>query len=182
MKILHYFTLRKRRKKPNLSEFTQVLCGLLSLLPTYLYAKIKLNLLSSPFQPFFGLNTQCSLFPARERVHCMSKPNNGCERNYTYCRSSNREYQNYLSTVNYFKNVIPNHFTTKTNWNFVVSPIDPNQRYIILSNESGSIEQEKRIIFQRLLHCSLSGLCPLCVICDNMKVAYKEHRMGLSPR
>ena len=41
MKILHYFTLRKRRKKPNLSEFTQVLCGLLSLLPTYLYAKIK---------------------------------------------------------------------------------------------------------------------------------------------
>ena len=36
--LLH---LKKKMKKPNLPEFTQVLCGLLSLLPTYLYAKIK---------------------------------------------------------------------------------------------------------------------------------------------
>ena len=32
---------KKGRKKPNLSELTQILCGLLSLLPKYFYRKIK---------------------------------------------------------------------------------------------------------------------------------------------
>ena len=41
MKIWHYFTLGERQKKPILSELTQVFCGLLSLLPKYLKAKIK---------------------------------------------------------------------------------------------------------------------------------------------
>ena len=31
----------KRKRKPNLSELTQVFCGLLSLLPKYILAKIK---------------------------------------------------------------------------------------------------------------------------------------------
>ena len=34
-KLLHYFTLRERIYKPNLSELTQVFCGLLSLLSKY---------------------------------------------------------------------------------------------------------------------------------------------------
>ena len=38
----------------------------------------------------------------------------GCERDYAYCRSSNREQnQTYSSTVSYFKNIIPRNFTTK---------------------------------------------------------------------
>ena len=41
-------------------------------------------------QLLFGLVTQRRIFPGA-RARCMMKPNNGCERDYAYFRSSNRE-------------------------------------------------------------------------------------------
>ena len=55
-----------------------------------------------------------------------------------------RENKNYSSTDSYLKNI---------------SPIYPNQRCILISNEWRYIEQEKRIIFQRGL---LDWLLPNC--------------------
>ena len=65
----------------------------------------------------------------------------------------------------------------KANWNSVVSPIKPNQRYIAISNKWRYNDQEKRIIFQRgLLDWLLPiwTLPPVCEICDKMQVVYKK--------
>ena len=45
----------------------------------------------SPSQLLFGLVTQCPLFLIWERAFHVTRPNNGCKRDYTYCCSSNRE-------------------------------------------------------------------------------------------
>ena len=49
------------------------------------------RLLLSTSQPLFSLVTQRPLFPVGEGTRCETRPNNGCERNYAYCRSSNRK-------------------------------------------------------------------------------------------
>ena len=74
----------------------------------------------------------------------------GCERDYPYYRSS--------STVSCLKNIILRYLIRKANWNSVVSPIDPNKRYIAISNKWRYIEKEKRIIFRRGL---LDWLLPI---------------------
>ena len=48
------------------------------------------RLLFSSSQQLFGLVTQRHLFKT-ERVRSMMRPNNSCERDHAYCRSSNRE-------------------------------------------------------------------------------------------
>ena len=108
------------------------------------------HLLLSPSQPLFGLATQCHLFPVGERTRCATTPNNGCERDYPYYRSS--------SIVSCLKNIILRNLIRKANWNSVVSPIDPNKRYIAISNKWRYIEKEKRIIFRRGL---LDWLLPI---------------------
>ena len=57
-----------------------------------------------------------------------------------------------------FKNIILRYLIRKANWNSVVSPIDPNKRYIAISNKWRYIEKEKRIIFRRGL---LDWLLPI---------------------
>ena len=95
------------------------------------------------------------------------RPNKCCERDYAYCSSSDREKikiirPQLLASKIKFQVIL----LRKANWNSVVSPIDPSQRHIAISNKWRYIEQEKRIIFQRLLpdwFFCLSEFCPLCV-------------------
>ena len=95
------------------------------------------------------------------------RPNKCCERDYAYCSSSDREKikiirLQLLASKIKFQVIL----LRKANWNSVVSPIDPSQRHIAISNKWRYIEQEKRIIFQRLLpdwFFCLSEFCPLCV-------------------
>ena len=117
-------------------------------------------------------NTLYSLF---ERAHCVTRLNNSCKRDHTYCRSSNRE----KIKIIHLQLVAPKiefHpiLLQKANWNSVVSLIEPNQRYIPILNKWRDTEQEKRIIFQRgLLDAHLDFA--LCVeICVKMQVVYKE--------
>ena len=49
------------------------------------------RLLLSPSQQLSGLVTQRPLFPVSKRARYVTRPNNSCERDYAYCRSSNRE-------------------------------------------------------------------------------------------
>ena len=49
------------------------------------------RLLFSPSQQLFGLVTQRHLFPDGERARSVMRPNNSCERDRAYCRSSARE-------------------------------------------------------------------------------------------
>ena len=58
-------------------------------------------------------HTTPSISRLRESACCVTRPKNGCERDYSYCRSSNIENQNYSSTASYLKNIIPCDFTTK---------------------------------------------------------------------
>lgn len=58
-------------------------------------------------------HTTPSISRLRESACCVTRPKNGVERDYSYCRSSNRENQNYSSTASYLKNIIPRDFTTK---------------------------------------------------------------------
>ena len=116
-------------------------------------------LLLSPSEPLFGLLTQHPLFPIWERACCMTRPNNGCLRDNAYCHSSKREKIKIiplqLVTSKKKLHVI---LLQKANWNSVVPQIDPNQKYIAISNKRRYIEQEKRIIFERGL---LDRLLPI---------------------
>ena len=64
----------------------------------------------------------------------------------------------------------------KANWNSIVFPTDPHQKYIVILNKLGYIKQEKRKIIQRGL---LDWLLPIrtlpctCEIHDKMQVVYK---------
>ena len=95
------------------------------------------------------------------------RPNKCCERDYAYCSSSDREKikiirLQLLASKIKFQVIL----LRKANWNSVVSPIDPSQRHIAISNKWRYIEQEKRIIFQRLLPDWLFPIIeffPLCV-------------------
>ena len=49
------------------------------------------HLLLFPSQLLFCLVIQRYVFPVWERVRCVIRPNNGCKRDYAYCRSSNGE-------------------------------------------------------------------------------------------
>ena len=81
--LLH---LNWERKKPNLSELTQVFFDLFSLLSKYFKAKISVasvpHLLMSPSQQLFGLFTQRYLFPIGKRTRCVMRPNNAYEGDY----------------------------------------------------------------------------------------------------
>ena len=85
-----------------------------------------------------------------------------------------RENQNYSSTVSYLKNIIPVILLRKANWNSVLPPIDPNQRYIWWSMYLWRyIDQEKKIIIKRgLLDWLLLiwTLPSVCEIRDKMQV------------
>ena len=65
----------------------------------------------------------------------------------------------------------------KANWNSIVFPTDPHQKYIVILNKLGYIKQEKRKIIQRGL---LDWLLPIwtlpctCEIHDKMQVVYNE--------
>ena len=113
-------------------------------------------------------NTLYSLF---ERAHCVTRLNNSCERDHTYCRSSNRE----KIKIIHLQLVAPKiefHpiLLQKANWNSVVSPIEPNQRYIAILNKWRDTEQEKRIIFQRGL---LDWLLPIWTLPSVWKYVLK---------
>ena len=65
----------------------------------------------------------------------------------------------------------------KANWNSIVFPTDPHQKYIVILNKLGYIKQEKRKLIQRGL---LDWLLPIwtlpctCEIHDKMQVVYNE--------
>ena len=108
----------------------------------------------------------------------MTRLNNSCKRDHTYCRSSKREEMK-IVRLQLVAPKIEFHLILlwKANWNSVVSPIEPNQRYIAILNKRRYTEQEKRIIFQRGL---LDWLLPIwtllcmCEICGKMQVVYKK--------
>ena len=87
----------------------------------------------------------------------MKTPNNSCKRDHTNCCSSNREKIKIIHLQ------------------LVVQKI--NQRYTVILNKLGYINQEKRKIIQRGL---LDWLLPIwtlpcvCEICDKVQVVYKE--------
>ena len=67
------------------------------------------------FAAVVGLVTERPLFSRLRESALRDIPNNGCERDYAYYLSSNREKnQSYSSTVSYLKNIIPRPFTTKS--------------------------------------------------------------------
>ena len=95
------------------------------------------------------------------------RPNKCCERDYAYCSSSDREKikiirPQLLASKIKFQVIL----LRKANWNSVVSPIDPSQRHIAISNKWRYIEQEKRIIFQRLLPDWLLPIWILPTVCE----------------
>ena len=112
-----------------------------------------------------------------ERARCVMRPNKCCERDYAYCSSSDREKikiirLQLLASKIKFQVIL----LRKANWNSVVSPIDPSQRHIAISNKWRYIEQEKRIIFQRLLPDWLLPIWILPTVCeirDKMQVIYR---------
>ena len=140
---------------------------------TILHVERLMDFIQNPLQIFykmFGLITQhpLSLF---ERAHCVTRLNNSCERDHTYCRSSNRE----KIKIIHLQLVAPKiefHpiLLQKANWNSVVSPIEPNQRYIAILNKRRYTEQEKRIIFQRGL---LDWLLPIWTLPSVWKYVLK---------
>ena len=84
----HYFTIRER-KKTNLSELTQVFCGLLS---KYFYAEIKCigaKLTVVSLAAIVWSRHTMSYIPPFERLHDETK--NGCERDSAYYCSLNRK-------------------------------------------------------------------------------------------
>ena len=68
------------------------------------------RLLLSPSQLLFGLVTQRHLFPIGERARCLTRPSNGYERDFAYCRSPNREKIKIIR----LKNTIPRTLATKS--------------------------------------------------------------------
>ena len=111
----------------------------------------------------------------RESARCVTRPKNGCERDYSYCCSFNREKikiirPQLVTSKIWFRLIL----LRKANWNSVLPPIEPNQRYIWRSMYLWRyIDQEKRIIFKRgLLDWLLLiwTLPSLCKIRDKMQV------------
>ena len=92
------------------------------------------SLLLSPSQPLSDLVTQRPLFPVGERACCVTWPNNDCVRDYAYCRSSYRKkikiIRRHLVAPKMWFHVI---LLRKANWNSVVSPLDPKQGYLAIS-------------------------------------------------
>ena len=80
--------------------------------------------------------------PHWRESRCVTRPKYGCERDYAYNHYFNRERIIRLPLVasNIKFHVILFRKHTKT----VVSPIDPNQRYIAISNKWRHTGQEKR--------------------------------------
>ena len=121
----------------------------------------------------------------RESTLCVTRPNNGCKRDYAYCCSSDSEKIKIISSVNHLKIQFHIILQWKANWNSAVPSIDPNQRYIAILNKWRYIELGKRIIFQEgyWISCCLSGLSPVCEISVKMQVVNKELMLiGLCPR
>ena len=112
------------------------------------------------------------------------RPNNSCKRDHTYCCSSNRAkiklicQQLVAPKIEFHQTLLQ-----KTNWYSVVSPIKPNQRYILILNKWRYNDHEKRIIFQRGL---LDWLLPIwtlpsvCEIRDKMQVVLNCMKSSLS--
>ena len=87
--LLH---ISRKKNIPYLPELTKVFSVLLSLSKDF-YSKIKCigaTLTVASFAAFVWSRHTTPSIPRR-------RPNNGCERDHSYCRSSNRENQHYLS-------------------------------------------------------------------------------------
>ena len=93
MKISHYFTSKEREKTIYL-KFTQIFCGLLSLFSDYFCAKVKcigaMLTAVSLAAVVWSHHTTPSIPHLREH-HCVTRSNNGWERDYAYSCSSNRK-------------------------------------------------------------------------------------------
>ena len=134
------------------------------------------HLLLSPSHPLFGLLTQHHLFLVEERAFCMARPNNSCKRDYAYYCPSTREKIKIIR-LQLVASKYNSMWLYNENWNSVVSTIYPNHRNILILNEWGYTEHEKRLIFQRGL---LDLLLPYWTlpsvheIRDKMQFIYKE--------
>ena len=88
--LLHF----KRKRKNNLSKLTQIFCGLLSLFSDYFCAKVKcigaMLTAVSLAAVVWSHHTTPSIPHLREH-HCVTRSNNGWERDYAYSCSSNRK-------------------------------------------------------------------------------------------
>ena len=91
--------------------------------------------------PQWLVSSQNALYSPLER-ESLRDETKGCERDYSCNRYSNRE--NHSSTVSRLKYKIPRNFIPKSKLKTVVSPIDPNQRYIAISKKWRHTGQEKR--------------------------------------
>ena len=120
---------------------------------------------------FWSRHTTPSI-PHWRESHCVTRPNNGCKRDYAYNRSSKKQEQNQnkSSTVGRLKNIIPSDFTTKSKLT-TVSPIVPYQRYSAISRGSQGrqpnvfVAQQTNdnilyFLFVTVLYCFFSTLSP----------------------
>ena len=133
-------------------------------------------LLLSPLKPLFYLVTEHPLLPGWERESMLRDETNlQLRKRQRLLPSSNKEKINII----FLQLIAPKivfHLVLlgKANWKFVVTPINPHQIYITVSNKwtSRYIEQEKRIIFQRGL---LDWLLPsVCEIHEKIQIVYEQ--------
>ena len=110
--------------------------------------------------------------PCWRESHCVTRPNNGCKRDYTYGLSLTERKSNYSSTVSRLKNIIPSVFTAKSKLKLLYLQYTLTKD--ILQSSIRENEPEKRIIFWRRfldwLLPILTLICPRSVcMCDVKK-------------
>ena len=93
MKISHYFTSKEKEKTIYL-KLTQIFCGLLSLFSDYFCAKVKCigaMLTAVSLAAIVWSHHTTPSIPHLREHHCVTRSNNGWERDYAYSCSSNRK-------------------------------------------------------------------------------------------
>ena len=99
-------------------------------------------------------------FPRWREHHCVTRPNDGCERDSAYSRSSNRKG----TTVTRLKNIISRNFTAKSRLKLL--NLQQTLTKDILQSHMREDTMSKRkdnISKSSLIGCCLSRPCLLCV-------------------
>ena len=100
-------------------------------------------------------------FPRWREHHCVTRPNDGCERDSAYSRSSNRKG----TTVTRLKNIISRNFTAKSRLklSYLQYNLTKDTWRTCIREDTQSKRKWSYFKEGSLIGCYLSGLCPLCV-------------------
>ena len=109
---------KKEKKKPDLSELTQIFCDLLFLLSNYFWAKIKCI---CAMRTVVSAAIVWSCYTIPSIPHCRERESITWQDQimvlkgtiFTTVPLTERENQHYLSTVSCLKNIFPHNFTSK---------------------------------------------------------------------